>query len=152
MDSVDSRPVFFEDFTSGTVYELGSVSVSAEDIVAFAEQFDPQGFHVDEDAGRTAGFGGLIASGWHTVGLYMRLFVDGLLGASRNLGSPGGDELRWFLPVRPGDTLSARCTIGEVRASRGDPQRGVVHTCGEMTNQNGDIVMRLRTVILIEKR
>jgi acyl dehydratase len=152
MEPVDSVPVFFEDFTSGAVYELGSVSVSAEDIVAFAEQFDPQGFHVDEAAGRTAGFGGLIASGWHTVGLYMRLFVDGLLGASRSLGSPGGDELRWFHPVRPGDTLSARCTIGEVRASRRDARRGVVHTCGEMINQNGAVVMRMRTVSLIGRR
>jgi acyl dehydratase len=146
------RPVFFEDYKSGTVYELGSVDVSADDIIAFARQYDPQLFHVDEEQATSTVFGGLIASGWHTIALYMRLFVEALLGGSRALGSPGGDELRWMHPVRPGDTLRARCTIEGVRASRSDSQRGVVETCGEMINQHGDVVMRLRTAVLISRR
>ena len=152
VDSSVSRPVFFEDYVSGAVYELGSVHVTAEDIVAFATQFDPQTFHVDEDGAQTTVFGGLIASGWHTVSLYMRLFVDGLLGTSRALGSPGSDELSWPHPVRPGDTLRARCTIERARVSRSDPGRGVVSTCGEMINQRDEVVMRLRAAVLIARR
>lgn len=146
------RPVFFEDYVSGTVYELGSVHVSKEDIVAFATKYDPQVFHVDEVGAQDTVFGGLIASGWHTVSLYMRLFVDGLLGTSRAMGSPGSDELLWFHPVRPGDILRARCTIDGVRASRSNPRRGVVSTRGEMINEKDEVVMRLRAAVLIGRR
>lgn len=133
----------FEDFAVGQVYELGSREVTREEIVGFAEQFDPQPFHVDEDAARNSAFGGLIASGWHTGALFMRLYVDGMMRDAAGMGSPGVDELRWLAPVRPGDVLTARSHVVEVRSSsRGD--RGTVTFRQELRNQAGVEVMSLR--------
>jgi acyl dehydratase len=99
---------YFEDYAPGTTYECGSVSIDEASIINFAQQYDPQPFHTDPVAAATGPFGGLIASGWHTAGLVMRLLVDNYLSAEASLGAPGLDELRWPRPVRPGDTLAVR--------------------------------------------
>jgi acyl dehydratase len=133
----------FEDFEPGQVFELGSTSVTEEEIVAFARQFDPQPFHVDPQAAQESVFGGLIASGWHTGSLWMRLYVDSMLGGPSSQGSPGIEELRWLAPVRPGDTLSGRLTVLETTPSERRPDRGTVRIRGELVNQDGVTVLSM---------
>ena len=133
----------FDDFKPGQVYELGSKVVSEDEIVAFARQFDPQPFHLDPEAAKDSVFGGLIASGWHTGAMWMRLYVDSLLGGVSGQGSSGIEELRWLAPVRPGDTLSGRLTILEATASERHPDRGTIRIRGEMVNQDGVTVMSM---------
>jgi acyl dehydratase len=134
---------YFEDFEPGHVFELGSRTVTADEIVAFGREFDPQPFHVDEEAAAASNFGGLIASGWHTGAMWMRLYVDALLGGAASLGSPGIEELRWLAPVRPGDTLSGRLTVLEATPSVRRPDRGTIRSRGEMVNQDGVTVMAM---------
>jgi acyl dehydratase len=143
---------YFEDLQVGESVELGQIQVTAEEIIAFARQFDPQPFHVDAEQARASLFGGLIASGWHTAGLYMRLLVDGLLNDSASLGSPGIDALRWLQPVRPGDTLRARFTFLECRPSQSRPGVGIVRGRGEVWNQNGTTVMSVESVGFFGRR
>ena len=133
---------YFEDFRPGQTVELGSRTVTEEEIVAFARQWDPQPFHVDPDAARDSDFGGLIASGWHTGAMWMRLYVDALLGDA-GLGSPGVEELRWLAPVRPGDTLTGRLEVLEATPSQRRPDRGTLRIRAEMENQDGVIVMAM---------
>ncbi|MBA3347107.1 MAG: MaoC family dehydratase [Actinobacteria bacterium] len=135
--------LFFEDFGAGQVVELGSHTVTAGEIVAFARQWDPQSFHVDEEAARDSVFGGLIASGWHTASLWMRLYVDSLLGSTASQGSPGIEELRWLAPVRPGDTLTGKVTVLETTPSERRPGRGTVRIRGEMVNGDGVVVLSM---------
>ena len=132
----------FEDFAAGQVYELGSRTVTEEEIVDFGRQWDPQPFHVDPEAAKESVFGGLIASGWQTGAIWMRLYVDAMLGAAAR-GSPGIEELRWLAPVRPGDTLSGRLTILEATPSATKPDRGTIRIRGEMVNQDGVTVMAM---------
>ena len=133
----------FEDFEPGQVYELGSKVVTEDEIVAFARQFDPQPFHLDPEAAKDSVFGGLIASGWHTGAMWMRLYVDSLLGDASGQGSSGIEELRWLAPVRPGDTLSGRLTVLEASSSESHPDRGTIRIRGEMVNQDGVTVMTM---------
>jgi acyl dehydratase len=133
----------FEDFEPGQVYELGSKVVSEDEIVAFARQFDPQPFHLDTEAAKDSVFGGLIASGWHTGAMWMRLYVDSLLGGASGQGSSGIEELRWLAPVRPGDTLSGRLIVLEATSSERHPGRGTIRIRGEMVNQDGVTVMSM---------
>ena len=134
---------YWEDLQPGSMRELGSVQPSAEDIKEFAEQFDPQPFHVDEAAGRRSIFGNLCASGWHTCALAMRLTVDNFLRESSSLGSPGLESLRWLKPVYPDDTLTLRHTILESRPLRTRPDVGLVRSRWEMVNQNGEKVLEM---------
>lgn len=134
---------YWEDLQPGSVRELGSVRPSADDIKDFAEQFDPQPFHVDELAGRRSIFGGLCASGWHTCALAMRLTVDNFLRDAASLGSPGLESLRWLKPVYPGDTLTLRHTIVESRPLRKRPDVGLVRARWEMFNQNSEKVLEM---------
>jgi acyl dehydratase len=134
---------YFEDFRPGQTVELGSRTVTEEEIVAFARQWDPQPFHVDADAARESVFGGLIASGWHTGAMWMRLYVDSLLGDAAGLGSPGLEELRWLAPVRPGDTLTGRLEVLEATPSQRRPDRGTIRIRAEMVNQDGVTVMAM---------
>ena len=143
---------YWEDFKPGQVIELGSRTIDTGSILAFAREFDPQPFHTDEEAARHTIFGGLIASGWHTGSLTMRLFYDGLIKDVVSLGSPGFDELRWVKPVRPGDTLSARFTVLECVASRSKPDRGVIRALLETRNQHGEVVMTITAVNLFGRR
>ena len=143
---------YWEDFKPGQVIELGSRTIDKDSILAFAREFDPQPFHTDEEAARHTIFGGLIASGWHTGSLSMRLFYDGLIKDVVSLGSPGFDELRWVKPVRPGDTLSARFTVLECVASRSKPDRGVIRALLETRNQHGEVVMSITAVNIFGRR
>jgi acyl dehydratase len=127
------------------VTEVGPVSVSEEEILEFANRFDPQPFHIDPEAAKSSPFGGLIASGWHTAALFMGMFVRGQLLDTASLGSPGIEELRWTAPVRPGDTLSGRSRVLEVRESQTNPNRGTIHSENEVVNQDGTVVMRFRS-------
>jgi len=142
----------FEDFAVGTVFEAGSVTVSTAEIVEFATRYDPQPFHVDAEAAQASIYGGLIASGWHTAALMMRLFVDSIAADTAALGSPGVDELRWLLPVRPGDTLSVRMTVVEARVSQSKPGRGLVRGRFEVTNQDGGLAMSLTALMFVLRR
>jgi acyl dehydratase len=135
--------LFFEDFEPGRVYELGSHTVTEDEIVDFARAWDPQPFHIDPEAAANSPFGGLIASGWHTGSLWMRLYVTSMLGTAAALGSPGIEELRWLAPVRPGDTLSARLVVLEATPSARHPGRGTLRSRGEMVNQDGVTVMSM---------
>ena len=143
---------YFEDFTPGQVIELGGRTITKEGIVAFAREFDPQPFHTDEAAATRSIYGGLLASGWHTGSLAMRILYDGLLKDTVSLGSPGIDELRWLKPVRPGDTLSLRMTILEPIPSRTKPDRGLVRSLMEMRNQHGEVVLTIRGLSLLGRR
>jgi acyl dehydratase len=131
---------YWEDFRVGDVTELGSVEVTEEDVIAFASRFDPQPFHIDPEAARDSPFGGLIASGWHTMALFMSLYVP-MLADTDSRGSPGVEAIRWLVPVRPGDTLTGRNTVSETRPSATDPRRGTVLSTNEMINQRGEVVM-----------
>ena len=135
---------YFEDIRAGEVIELGSVEVTREEVLEFARRYDPQPFHVDEEAAAASPFGGVIASGWHTAAMFMRLFVEKILLGSASLGSPGVEELRWLHPVRPGDVLTGRVRVVETRPSERNPTRGTVITDSEAINQDGEVVMRMR--------
>ena len=134
---------YFEDFQPGQVIDVGSVEVAQADIIAFARHYDPQPMHIDPDAARRTIYGGLIASGWHTVSLFMRLLVENLVAKTVSLGSLGVDELRWPLPVRPGDRLTGQMEVLETRASNSRPTMGIVRWRGEVRNQDGQLVMSL---------
>jgi acyl dehydratase len=134
---------YLEDFRPGQTIELGSRQVDRDEIIEFARKYDPQPFHVDEEAGRRSIYGGLIASGWHTVAMLMRLLVDTVASRSASMGSPGIDEIRFLKPVRPGDTLSARMTVLDVVPSRSKADRGHVRASYEVFNQHGDKVMTM---------
>jgi len=143
---------YFEDFKPGDVIELGSRTISKESILAFAREFDPQPFHTDEEAAKRSIYGGLLASGWHTGSLLMRILNDGLLKDTASLGSPGVDELRWLKPVRPGDVLSARMTVLESIPSRSKPDRGLIRSLMELRNQHGEVVVSVRGLSLLGRR
>ena len=144
--------IYFEDFAAGQEYDLGSRTLDRATIVDFATEFDPQPFHVDEEAAEQSIYGGLIASGWQTCCVYMRLLCDSFLLQVNSMGSPGVDELRWLGPVRPGDTLSAKLRIDEVRASKSKPDRGIVMTAGEVRNQDGVLVLTLKSPLMVRRR
>jgi len=150
-----SHPIsdrYFEDYVEGDVHCFGTITVEADEIVAFAKRFDPQTFHTNPEAAKEGPFGGLIASGWHTAGLMTRLFMEHYLTEVASLGSPGGDELRWIKPVRPGDNLSVRVTVLKAVASKSKPDRGAVTSFIEVINQAGEVVMTFKVVNIIAKR
>ncbi|MDE2431077.1 MAG: MaoC family dehydratase [Burkholderiales bacterium] len=136
----------------GNVIEVGSRTVSEAEIIDFATQFDPQPFHIDKDAASHSIFGGVIASGWHTCGLIMRLVVDGFLNDSASMGSPGIEEIRWKLPVRPGDTLTVSAETLESRPSGSKADRGVVLTMWRAINQNGELVCTVKGMGMFGRR
>jgi acyl dehydratase len=143
---------YFEDYLAGAVYEYGYASVSEAEIIAFAERFDPQPIHVDARFAGRGPFGGLIASGWHTAGIAMRLIVTHYLSRVASLASPGVDELRWPTPVRPGDSLRLRTTIVQTRRSRSKPDRGLVRTRAELLNQHDQTALSLVAMNLLRLR
>ena len=143
---------YFEDYIEGDIYRFGSIAVEANEVIAFAKRFDPQAFHVDPDAAKLTAFGGLIASGWHTGALAMRLFADHYLTHVASLGSPGIDELRWVRPVRPQDILSLRITVLKAVPSKSKPDRGAVTSLVEVFNQANEAVMTFKCVNIIGRR
>jgi acyl dehydratase len=143
---------YFDDLAIGSTVDLGTTSVSEEEILRFAREFDPQPFHIDPVAAEQSIFGGIIASGWHTCSLTMRLLVDGLLANSSSLGSPGIEQIRWVKPVRPGDTLHAVLTVKDIRHSQSKPDRGTALMRIEVTNQAGELVMWMESFGMFAKR
>ncbi len=136
---IDDR--YFEDYIVGSVYEFGSILVEEKDILDFAQKFDPQTFHVDKDKASKGPFGGLIASGWHTAAITMRLLVDHYVSQVAGMGSPGSGPIQFLRPVRPGDELSIRVTILKATRSRSKPDRGTIQAFVETMNQRGEVVM-----------
>ena len=143
---------YFEDYPPGAVFEGGSISVSEAEIIDFAERYDPQPMHTDREAAARGPFGGLIASGWHTTALMMRLVVTDFLSPASSIASPGVDELRWLQPVRPGDELRLRMTVLEARPSRSRPEQGILRNLVELRNQRGEVVLSVKSVSLIRRR
>lgn len=150
--SVPPKERYFEDFRPGEVMEVGDYLVTEEEIVDYARRYDPQPFHLDHEAAKKSIFGGLIASGWMTGGIMMRLLVDHFISPVSSMGSPGVDEVRWMQPVRPGDRLRLRVTVLDTRRSQSKPDRGVIEALQEAINQNGETVMRLRGMGLYKCR
>lgn len=144
--------MYLEDFAVGHVYGSERITVDKERIKAFAAEFDPQPFHQDEDAARRSIFGGLAASGWHTAALTMRLLVEGDFRPAGGIVGAGFDELRWPLPVRPGDQLQVRSEVLEVRPSKSRPHQGLVKLRITTTNQHGDAVQVFVANIVVPKR
>ena len=147
-----SEPRYWEDYEVGQKFPLGSTSFSEREIVDFARQFDPQGFHVDPEAAGKSMFGGIIASGWHVASKMMRLFVDNYLDERTALGSPGLDELRWLKPVRPGDTLTGVVECAAKVPSKSRPQFGIIHEHWSVTNQKGEVVMTTKGINMVKRR
>ena len=143
---------YFEDYHSGAVYEYGWASVTEPEILAFARRFDPQLMHTDPAFAATGPFGGLIASGWHSAGILMRLFADHYLSRVASLASPGVDELRWSTPLRPGESVRLRTTILETRRSRSKPDRGLVRTHAELLNERDGCPLSLIALNLVALR
>lgn len=142
----------FEDYVPGSVYVYGSITITEEEILRFAGEFDPQSIHTDPAAAGLGPFKGLIASGWHTAGVMMRLYADHYVSKVASLASPGVDELRWVRPVRPGDSLSIRTTVQQARVSRSKPDRGLVHTGIEVLNQRGEPVLTVTAMNILLRR
>ena len=145
-DQAERAPRYFEDYVPGLVVDCGTCSVSEEEIIAFAKEYDPQPFHVDPVGALDGPYGGLIASGWHTTSLMMRQLVEHFVSPESSLGAAGIDEIRWPKPVRPGDTLRVRATVLEARRSSSKPDRGIIRSVAEVTNQHGDLVMKLTAI------
>ena len=131
----------FEDYQVGEVLTYGDTLVTEHEIIEFASRYDPQSFHLDKAAAANSIFGGLIASGWMTGALVMRMTVDHFISPKSSMGSPGVDEVRWLMPVRAGDRLRVRVTIIEARRSTSKPDRGVIRSKTEALNQNDEVVM-----------
>ena len=143
---------YWEDFKVGERLTLGSKTLSEEEIVGFAKEFDPQPFHVDKAKAEESFFGGIIASGWHTCSIAMRMMCDAYLNESASIGSPGVDNIRWLKPVRPGDTLRAERVILESRASSSKPDIGIVKSRWEMFNQHNEMVMSMEGISMFNRR
>ncbi len=142
---------YFENFKVGDRFESKVKMISADEIVEFATQFDPQPFHTDSEAARQTVFGGLIASGFHTMAFGFRLMWDTGIFADCSMGSPGMDEIRWRRPVRPGDALRTITDITGLRASRSKPERGICHAKCTVRNQCDEIVMTMKLVVMLSR-
>jgi acyl dehydratase len=143
---------YLDDYVQGAVFECSPITVEEAEVLSFATRFDPQAIHIDAEKAARGPFHGLIASGWHTLGLMMRMFVDNYLSSVASVASPGVDEVRWLHPVRPGDQLHLRVTILEVKPSRSKPDRGVVVSLLEAINQDGKVVCSLKAMNLLLRR
>lgn len=141
-----------DDFEAGQVFDLGEHRVTRDEIVEFARQWDPQPFHVDEAAAARSIYGDLIASGWHTACIFMRLFADNLLNRAAAMGSPGLDNLRWLKPVRPGDILRARLEVLDIKPSRSRADRGIARMRSVVANQDGQDVLSFEAAVIFRRR
>jgi acyl dehydratase len=147
-----SRDLFFEDFAVGQRYETEGITVTEADIIAFARQFDPQYFHLDPALAAKSAFGGLVASGLHTLCLTMRLFFELNLWERAIIGSPGLEHVRWLIPLRPGDTLGTTVEISAVKRSRSKPDRGIVSTAHRAFNQHDQVIFTMTCLHMVLAR
>ena len=143
---------YFEDYLPGAVHEFGFIEVHEDEVLEFGKRYVPLSYHVDKEAAKNSIYGGVITSGWHTAALMMRIYTENYLSKVANLGSPGGDELRWDKPVFPGDELSVRATVLETRRSESRPDRGIVRTFIEVLNQKREVVMSMKMVNFVRCR
>lgn len=143
---------YLDDFTVGQTLTFPPRPVSAEEIIAFARDYDPQPFHLDPEAAKQSLFGGLCASGWHTASMMMRLLVDHMIGRYASMGSPGVDSLRWVRPVFPGDVLHLSGEVLDVKPSQSKPDRGVITSRYEMRNQKGEVVLTMQAKGMYARR
>jgi acyl dehydratase len=143
---------YWEDFKVGERVTLGNKTLTEEEIIRFAKEFDPQPFHIDKAKAEESFFGGLIASGWHTCSIAMRMMCDAYLNESASIGSPGVENIRWLKPVRPGDTLRAERVVLESRASSSKPDIGIVKSRWEMFNQHNELVMSMEGISMFKRR
>jgi acyl dehydratase len=143
---------YLEDFPVGERRRLGTTHVAEADVIRFATEFDPQSFHIDSEAAKHSIYGSVIASGWHTCAMTMRVLVDSYLKESASMGSPGIDELRWLKPVRPGDTLTVFSTAEDVTFSKSKPDRGFLTSITEVENQHGELVLTMRGKSMMKRR
>jgi acyl dehydratase len=142
----------WEDFSPGRVFQHGPRRVTREEIVGFAAEFDPQPMHLDEAAARATLLSGLSASGWHSCCILMRMCTDSFVLNSASMGAPGVDEVKWLRPIRPGDALTLRATVLEIRASNSRPDMGFVRFMFELLNQAGECAMTLTTSLMMGRR
>jgi acyl dehydratase len=142
----------WDDFEPGQVFELGGRRITAAEIVEFGRRWDPQPFHVDEEAAADGPFGGLVASGWHACAIWMRLYVDALLEEAASMGSPGVEELRWLAPLRPDEHVSARLTVLERSPSSRRADRGTIVARGELLGAAGATLMTMRVRAFFGRR
>jgi acyl dehydratase len=142
----------FEDFPVGATRPLGPYAVTREEVIAFAAEFDPQPFHLDEEAAKATMLGGLSASGWHTCSIMMRMMADSFILGSTSQGSPGVDFVKWKRPVRPGDTLSGTMTVLEARVSQKRPSIGIAKLRNDVVNQDGEAVLECEYTVMLLTR
>ena len=147
----DPRFNYFDDFTVGASIESGTYEVTEEEIVEFAGKYDPQFFHLDAEEAKKTHFGGLIASGWHTCAIVMRLLVTDISDGKSGIGSPGIDQIRWLRPVRPGDQIRVNVTVTDLHASRSRPERGTVHFDYQVFNQEDKLVMTMKGMAMFPR-
>ncbi len=152
MTKGEGRRLSYEDLVPGWRRTFPPRTLTREDIVRFAREWDPQSFHLDEEAARKTHFGGLVASGWHTACLSMRVVVDGLLEGSTSMGSPGLEELKWLRPVRPDDPLTLTLEVLEARPSRSKPDRGSVKLGYALENSAGEVVFSMVAWVIFGRR
>lgn len=143
---------FFDDFQVGERFVSRGITLSESQILDFGLLYDPQPFHIDKEAAADTPYGGLIASGFQTLAIAFRAFYDSGVIKHCSLGSPGFDELRWLKPVRPGDTLHTEATVKAMRASKSQPDRGILHMAYEAKNQIGEVVMTFTAVNILRRR
>jgi acyl dehydratase len=143
---------YAEDYKAGEAFDLGSYDVTAEEIVEFARKYDPQPFHIDEEAAKNTIHGGLISSGWLTGIIMLNLMRRGFICMETSMGSPGHDELRWLKPVRPGDRLTGRVVVHDVRVSKSRPEMGFVNNTATLTNQQGEVVFSMKSAAIFKTR
>ena len=146
------RDRYFDDYEQGAVHILGTVTAGEDEMLAFAELYDPQNIHISPEEAAKGPFGAIIASGWYTSGLMMRLYARHYLSDVSSLSSPGLTDLKWPAPVYAGDELTVQVTIESTRRSKSDPSRGIVQSAVEMTNQDGAVVMTVTDVNFIACR
>jgi acyl dehydratase len=149
---VNLRDRYFEDYREGEQFEFGDYLVTEEEIIEFATRFDPQPFHINKAAATQTIFGGLIASGWMTASIGMRILVDNFISVKSSMGSPGVDELRFVKPVRPGDRLRLRVSVMSARKSQSKPDRGLLQFFQEIVNQNNEVVLSLKGWVMNHTR
>ena len=143
---------YFDDYQTGESFEFGDYLITEQEIIEFASRYDPQPFHLDHEAAAQSHFGGLVASGWMTCSVMMRLLVDHYISPKASMGSPGVDEIRWKLPVRPGDRLRLRVSILAARRSQSKPDRGVVTAEQALLNQNNEVVLTSKSLGMYKVR
>jgi acyl dehydratase len=149
---MNDQKMSYEDFSAGRKFPLGPVTVTAEEIVEFAREFDPQPMHLDEAAGRASVLGGLAASGWHTSSLFMRMMIDSYILQSHSEGAPGIDFMNWKRPVLAGDTLSGQSIVLETRPMRSRPGIGIAKFSHVVRNQRGETVLEVENSVMIRMR